>query len=225
MDQENLCPDERVCDNLTFLEKRGMIRAALAGQNNMSRMVQENGNELENHTEGGDAMKSAAARTCMIGWILLVGIVFQFTLPPTACAQDAKTMLKEVNKALRQAQKDMFSGKNEKAIASLPNIQDLLKKIKEAEQQAGLRIETSQKESADLLSKAETDSKEIIDKACADAKKNAADMMQTACRDAEAQAGKIIQEGTAQSRQVAQNGQAHVAPAAEIIVSQVIGDA
>jgi len=61
----------------------------------------------------------------------LIGIMF--IMSPITYAQDAKTMLKQVNKELRQAQKNMFSGKNEKATASLEGIQTLLNKIKEAD--------------------------------------------------------------------------------------------
>ncbi len=52
-------------------------------------------------------------------WTLLVGALFLLASPSLAGAQDAKSMLKQVNKELRQAQNDMFSGKNDKAIASL----------------------------------------------------------------------------------------------------------
>ncbi len=66
-------------------------------------------------------------------WSLLVGLFLILASPHMAEAQDAKSMLKQVNKELRQAQNDMFSGKNDKAIASLEGIEDLLLKVKAAD--------------------------------------------------------------------------------------------
>ncbi len=48
-----------------------------------------------------------------------------------AWAEDAKVLLTQANKVLRQAKKDMFAGKNDKAIASLDNIKKLIIKAKE----------------------------------------------------------------------------------------------
>jgi hypothetical protein len=48
----------------------------------------------------------------------------------TATANDGEKLLKEVNKELRQAQRDMFSGKTEKATAALENIKAKLLKVK-----------------------------------------------------------------------------------------------
>jgi seryl-tRNA synthetase len=42
-------------------------------------------------------------------------------------------MLKQINKELRQANKDMFGGKTDKAIASLQNIKKQLIEVKEAD--------------------------------------------------------------------------------------------
>ncbi len=58
--------------------------------------------------------------------IILIGIC----LAASVMAQDSATLLKTVDKDLRQAERDMFSGKTEKAIASLENIQKMLATIK-----------------------------------------------------------------------------------------------
>jgi hypothetical protein len=47
--------------------------------------------------------------------------------------QDSSTLLKQVNKELRQAERDMFSGETEKAIAALENIEKTLNEIKSAD--------------------------------------------------------------------------------------------
>jgi len=53
--------------------------------------------------------------------IVFTVILFQGLAMPVH-AVDVKDLLKEVNKELRQAQQDMFSGKTDKAVASLENI-------------------------------------------------------------------------------------------------------
>jgi hypothetical protein len=68
----------------------------------------------------------------------------------SAAAADAKTLLKEADKALRQAQRDMFSGKNEKAIAALENIRSLLDKAK-AEDPNNPGIKTAENKYAKLV--------------------------------------------------------------------------
>ena len=52
---------------------------------------------------------------------------------PMARAGDAAALLKEFNKEIRNAQRDMFSGKNEKAIASLESLRGLIAGIEEAD--------------------------------------------------------------------------------------------
>jgi len=64
--------------------------------------------------------------------ILLAMILLQGIATPVDAA-DVKGLLKEVNKELRQAQRDMFGGKTEKAIASLENIKVKLFEAKEAD--------------------------------------------------------------------------------------------
>ncbi len=76
-------------------------------------------------------MKPLRMKSTFYLCFFLIGMMF--ILPSITFAQDAKAMLIQVNKELRQAQKDMFSGKNEKAIASLEGIRGLLGKIKEAD--------------------------------------------------------------------------------------------
>lgn len=63
--------------------------------------------------------------------IVLAGLVGG--LGTDAPAADAKALLKQANKELRQAQKDMFAGKKEQAIASLDSIRNLLSQAKEAD--------------------------------------------------------------------------------------------
>ncbi len=78
-------------------------------------------------------MKLLRSTYMACGWIFLVAVCLSLASPPMAGARDAKSMLKQVNKELRQAQNDMFSGKNDKAIASLEGIEDLLLKVKAAD--------------------------------------------------------------------------------------------
>lgn len=67
---------------------------------------------------------------CLLVFLTL-GIVGYGASP--SIAADAKTLLKEANKTIRQAQRDMFSGKNEKAIAALDSIRGLLEQAKSAD--------------------------------------------------------------------------------------------
>lgn len=63
-----------------------------------------------------------------ISKILFVFFVSTFTT--ILFAQDSGAMLKTVDKDLRQAERDMFNGKTEKAITALENIETMLTKIK-----------------------------------------------------------------------------------------------
>jgi hypothetical protein len=74
-----------------------------------------------------------SSRFVACGWFFLVAVLFCISIFSSADAQDVKGLLNQVNKELRQAQRDMFSGKNEKAIASLEGIEGLLLQIKEAD--------------------------------------------------------------------------------------------
>ncbi|MEJ2545834.1 MAG: hypothetical protein P8Y99_17360 [Calditrichaceae bacterium] len=60
---------------------------------------------------------------------LLITLIGAFLISPLL-AQDSATLLKTVNKDLRSAERDMFSGKTEKAIASLENIEKMLTAIR-----------------------------------------------------------------------------------------------
>ena len=53
--------------------------------------------------------------------VFMVAVVF---------AEDTQALLKQVDKDLRAAERDMFSGKTEKAIASLENINLSIQKVK-----------------------------------------------------------------------------------------------
>ena len=65
-------------------------------------------------------------RASMILVIFLLGAFTSLLI-----AQDTAILLKTVDKELRQAERDMFSGKTEKAIASLENIEKNLAIVKE----------------------------------------------------------------------------------------------
>ena len=64
--------------------------------------------------------------------ILLLCAAFLFNAP-MARAGDAAALLKEFNKEIRNAQRDMFSGKNEKAIAALESLRGLIAGIEETD--------------------------------------------------------------------------------------------
>lgn len=66
-------------------------------------------------------------------WVPLVCVFMILATFSLAVAQDVKGMLQQVNNELRQTQRDMFSGKNEKAVASLEGIKGLLVQVKEAD--------------------------------------------------------------------------------------------
>jgi len=62
--------------------------------------------------------------------VVKVIVLFCVCLVISVFADDTQTLLKQVDKDLRAAERDMFSGKTEKAIASLENINLALQKIK-----------------------------------------------------------------------------------------------
>lgn len=67
---------------------------------------------------------------------LLVAIVFTMaitSLPHPAQAADAKALIKQADKDLRQANRDMFNGKADKAMASLEDINTLIGQAREAD--------------------------------------------------------------------------------------------
>ncbi len=70
-------------------------------------------------------------RPFVLAVMAAIALVFM-TMQPVS-AQDAKALLNDVNKALRQAEKDMFGGKTDHAVASIPSIQEKLLKAKEAD--------------------------------------------------------------------------------------------
>ena len=62
-----------------------------------------------------------------LAYTLMIGLVF------VASADETKDMLSQVSKDLRQAQRSMFSGKTDEAIAALPAIKETLLKLKESD--------------------------------------------------------------------------------------------
>lgn len=72
-------------------------------------------------------MKANKIKPFLICGALLISLMLCQGPGLNVYATDINSMLKQINKELRQSQKDMFSGKTEKAIASLEKIkQDLL---------------------------------------------------------------------------------------------------
>ena len=65
--------------------------------------------------------------------IFVIGILILVCFSSLAAVDDTGPILKKVNKELRQAERDMFSGKTEKAIAALENIKTSLVQIKTSE--------------------------------------------------------------------------------------------
>ena len=78
-------------------------------------------------------MKAAGMRSAVI----CLGLLFTvFVLPgliSTVRAADAKDLLNMINKELRQANRDMFGGKMEKAVAALEPIKEKLIQAKQAD--------------------------------------------------------------------------------------------
>jgi len=70
--------------------------------------------------------------TVMVTMVLLTGLLLG-PLCSGAPAQSAKELLSELNKDLRSAEKDMFAGQTEKAIAALGPMRELLSRAKAAE--------------------------------------------------------------------------------------------
>ena len=70
-----------------------------------------------------------------LGWSLpvLTAVCLYLSSVAPVCAQDVKNLFKQLNKEQRQAQKDMFAGKSDQAIARLEKLRDLLAEIKKAD--------------------------------------------------------------------------------------------
>jgi hypothetical protein len=95
-------------------------------------------------------MRPNRARSLFISLLLLLTVSLFGGMGYTAWAEDVETMLKQVNKELRQAQKDMFAGKTDNAIAALDKIKDLLAKAKAAEPDDS-RIKTAENKYSKLV--------------------------------------------------------------------------
>ncbi len=63
-------------------------------------------------------------------WICIIAALISICFIASVTAGDSDALLKQVDKDLRQAERDMFGGKTEKAIASLENINISIQKIK-----------------------------------------------------------------------------------------------
>jgi hypothetical protein len=68
-----------------------------------------------------------------VHWVILFSVIIFGSSVSAILAQDAETMLKQLNKELRQAERDMFGGKTDKSIAALENIKQLLENVKAAD--------------------------------------------------------------------------------------------
>lgn len=79
------------------------------------------------------AMRSGGSRAAFAAILILLCASFLNGLLAPALAEDAKALSSEINKELRQAERDMFGGKTDKAIAALPNIRGLLDQLKSAD--------------------------------------------------------------------------------------------
>ena len=75
-------------------------------------------------------MKPTKNNLALFSFVMLIVVcLFNYT-SHTTWAADVKTLVKEAKKELRQAEKDMFGGKKDKAIAALTPIKETLLKIK-----------------------------------------------------------------------------------------------
>jgi len=78
-------------------------------------------------------MRSVNSGSTFLCILILLCVIFFSGIVLPAQAEDAKAISTEINKGLRQAQRDMFGGKTDKAIAALPNIRGLLEQLKAAD--------------------------------------------------------------------------------------------
>jgi hypothetical protein len=69
----------------------------------------------------------------LFSFVTVIVVCLTFWVGQTTQAVDAKAMLKQVGKELRQAEKDMFAGKTEKAISALEPIKGRLIELKVAD--------------------------------------------------------------------------------------------
>ena len=72
-----------------------------------------------------------AVMTRILVVLLGIGLLWAFQMP--VLAQDVKTLAKDANKALRNSQRAMFSGKFEESQAELKKAADLIEQIKAAD--------------------------------------------------------------------------------------------
>jgi len=74
-------------------------------------------------------MRSTRINFLMLFTFVLISLCMATYSVTPVWSDDAKALLTQTNKALRQAQKDMFGGKTDRAIASLENIRGMFDKI------------------------------------------------------------------------------------------------
>ena len=77
-------------------------------------------------------MKAGKVILSLSVWMLIGLFVLQGP-GSIANASDVTTLLREINNELRQAERDMFGGKTEQAIASLEKIQEKINQVKQAD--------------------------------------------------------------------------------------------
>ena len=75
-------------------------------------------------------MSLLRSKSIFISLIILFGIFILSVPTGPAWSENVKTLTKEAKKELRQAERNMFGGKNDKAIAALESIKEKLLKIK-----------------------------------------------------------------------------------------------
>lgn len=90
------------------------------------------------------------AKSSLVCLVILLAISIFGNVSSPALAGDAKYLLNEANKTLREAQRDMFSGKTDKAVASLEKIKGLLDEAKSADPN-NPRIETTENKYLKLI--------------------------------------------------------------------------
>ena len=69
----------------------------------------------------------------LFAFVTVIALSLIFLMHQTTQAVDAKTLLKQVSKELRQAERDMFAGKSDKAIFALEPIKKRLIELKAAD--------------------------------------------------------------------------------------------
>jgi hypothetical protein len=83
------------------------------------------------HPKSEGAMKSVDSKSAFLGILVLLCASILIGSSGQAGAEDPKAISSAISKELRQAERDMFGGKTDKAIAALPNIRSSLDQLRE----------------------------------------------------------------------------------------------